>query len=178
MRRVKRNSLIAVLTAAALITCVAVVVALTAGGTHAQSMAGSDACLEACIQLVRSDIQAQKTALITDNLPMTEAEAEAFWPIYRKYEADMASVNNRTIDWLKEYGAAGGVLSDQRAAELLGTWFDIQDQKLRMRRDYSKKFREALPSAKVSRFFQIDNRIDLVLQIQVARNLPLLERAE
>lgn len=136
------------------------------------------ACRELCIQRLRSDLQAQKALLVAENLVLTDAEAQGFWPMYRKYDAEMAAINDRTVAFLKEYGAAEGVFSDQRAAELLGIWFEIQDQKLRVRRFYSKKFREVLPSAKVTRFFQIDNRIDLMLQVQVATNLPLLQPAE
>ena len=178
MKRIKGSSLLAVLAATALALCLALVVMAAEEKKAQPTEVDPAACLEACIQLVRSDIQAQKAALIAENLIMTETEAQGFWPMYRKYDVEMTDINDRTVAFLKEYAAAGGVFSDQRAAELLGDWFDIQDQKLRVRRHYSKEFREVLPSAKVSLFFQIDNRIDLVLQLQVASTLPLLQSAE
>ena len=165
------------LVVSALVLCVAA--AVIAAETEKAQPTETDpaACLEVCIQLVRSDIQAQKAVLIAENLILTDTEAQGFWAMYRKYDVEMAAVNDRTIAFLKEYGAAEGVFSDEKAAELLGTWFDIQDQKLRLRRDYSKKFRQVVPSAKVNRFFQLDNRIDLILQVQIASTLPLLQRA-
>jgi Spy/CpxP family protein refolding chaperone len=178
VKRIKGSSLLAVLAATALALCLAVVVMAAEAAKAQPTEIDPAACLEACIQLVRTDIQAQKAVLIAANLVLTDEEAESFWPMYRKYDVEMSAINDRTVAFLKEYAEAGGVFSDQRAAELLGVWFDIQDQKLRLRRDYSKEFREVLPSAKVSRFFQIDNRIDLALQLQIASGLPLLERAE
>ncbi len=135
------------------------------------------ACLEACIQLVRTDVQAEKARLVAANLVLTDKEAEQFWPMYRKYDVEITEINDRIVAALKEYSEAGGVYTDERAAELLGEWFDIQDQKMRVRRHYSKQFRQIIPSAKVTRFFQIDNRIDLALQLQIASGLPLLQRA-
>ncbi len=178
MKRIKGSSLVAVLTAAALVLCLAVVVLAAEEKKAVPTEIDPAACLEACIQLVRTDIQKQKAVLIAVNLILTDKEAEQFWPMYRKYDVEMSEINDRTVSFLKEYSEAGGVFTDERAAELLGEWFDIQDQKLRVRRHYSKEFRQVLPSAKVSRFFQIDNRIDLALQLQIASGLPLLQRAQ
>ena len=178
MKRIKGSSLLAVVAATALMVCVGGAIMAAESKKAQPTETDPAACLEACIQLLRSDLQAQKAALIAANLILTDAEAQGFWPMYRKYDVEMAAINDRTVAFLREYGAAGGVFSDQRAAELLGIWFDIQDQKLRVRRFYSKQFREVLPSAKVSRFFQIDNRIDLMLQVQIANTLPLLQPAE
>ena len=177
MKSIKRSSLLAVLAAMALVVCVVVAVMAAEDKKAQPTETDPAACLEACIQLVRSDIQAKKAVLIAENLILTDTEAQGFWPMYRKYDVEMTGINDRTVAFLKEYGAAEGIFSDERAAELLGDWFDIQDQKLRVRRFYSKEFRKVLPSAKVSLFFQIDNRIDLALQLQIASGLPLLQRA-
>ena len=178
VKRFKGSSLLAVLTAMALMVCMAGAVMAAEDKKAQPTETDPAACLEACIQFVRSDIQAQKAVLIAENLIMTDTEAQGFWPMYRKYDVEMAAVNDRTVAFLKEYGAAEGVFSDERAAQLLGMWFEIQDQKLRVRRYYSKEFRKVLPSAKVSLFFQLDNRIDLILQVQIASTLPLLQPAE
>jgi Spy/CpxP family protein refolding chaperone len=177
MRRINGSLLLAVLIATALMLCIAVVVMAAEEKKAVPAEVDPAACLEACIQLVRTDVQADKARLVAANLVLTDKEAERFWPMYRKYDVEMTEINDRTVAFLKEYAEAGGVFTDQRAAELLGEWFDIQDQKLRVRRHYSKEFRQVMPSAKVSRFFQIDNRIDLALQLQIASGLPLLKRA-
>ena len=58
------------------------------------------------IELLRSDIRTQKVALITDRMQFTNQEADAFWPMYRKYEVELAAINDRKISLLKDMSAA------------------------------------------------------------------------
>ena len=42
--------------------------------------------LTAYAELLRSDVRAQKIAILTEVMGFTEAEDKAFWPIYREYD--------------------------------------------------------------------------------------------
>src|ERR1700759_5252882 len=61
-------------------------VALTASGAMAQTApATSQADVDTDIALLRSDVQAQKTDIIAHSMQFTDAQAKAFWPLYRDY---------------------------------------------------------------------------------------------
>jgi len=41
------------------------------------------------IEVTRGDIQADRKAILAVNLPLSEEQAEAFWPLYREYRSEM-----------------------------------------------------------------------------------------
>ena len=53
-----------------------------------------EANLRAYVELLRSDLRAQKVAIITEVMQFTEAEDAKFWPIYREYETELAKIND------------------------------------------------------------------------------------
>ena len=59
--------------------------------------------LRAYVELLRSDVRAQKVAIITDLMRFTEAEDAAFWPIYREYELELTKVNDERVSVVKAY---------------------------------------------------------------------------
>jgi hypothetical protein len=45
----------------------------------------SQGTTEQDLDLLRQDLRAKKQQLIGENLPLSDAEAEKFWPLYRRY---------------------------------------------------------------------------------------------
>ena len=61
--------------------------------------------LTAYAELLRSDVQAQKIAILTEVMGFTDAEDKAFWPIYRDYNAEMAKLGDDRLAVIEEYAA-------------------------------------------------------------------------
>ena len=59
--------------------------------------------LSAYAELLRSDVRAQKVAILTEVMGFTEAEDKAFWPIYREYDAEMAKLGDERVALIAEY---------------------------------------------------------------------------
>ena len=55
------------------------------------------------LQQLRADIQTDRQALVAANLGLTDAEGEAFWPIYRQYRAEMGAVGDRMQKLIMDY---------------------------------------------------------------------------
>ena len=51
--------------------------------------------LTAYAELLRSDVGAQKVAIITEVMQFTEAEDAVFWPIYREFDARNGQARRR-----------------------------------------------------------------------------------
>ena len=56
-------------------------------------------------------------------------------------------------------------------------WFKLQDKYLKLKKKYFKRVAKEMNAVHAARFTQIENQIDLVLDLQVAANLPLMEKA-
>ncbi|MGD8628451.1 MAG: hypothetical protein PVH52_05180 [bacterium] len=131
--------------------------------------------LEKYIELLRQDLRASRVAVITEFLPMTEAQAAEFWPIYREYELDLAKLTDEWLMLLRDYGEHYGDMTDSKARELFNRVQRNDKKRLQLKQDYYRKMDRKLPSTLVTRFFQIMNQVEMLIDLQVASEVPLIE---
>ncbi len=126
------------------------------------------------IELTRSAIQLKRQAIVTGAMDLNEAEAQAFWPLYREYRLEMFTVNDRYVTALVTYLDNYDNLSDQLAEKLLNDYLSIEKARLDVKGKYVPRFRKVLPSKKVARFFQVDNKLDALINAELASEIPLV----
>ncbi len=131
--------------------------------------------MEKYIELLRQDLRAAKVAVITEYLPMTEAQAADFWPIYREYELAIAKLTDEWLAILRDYGENYEKMSDGKAKEIFDKVLRTRKQRLQLKHDYYRKLDRKLPSTLVTRFFQIENQVEMLIDLQVASEVPLIE---
>ena len=68
--------------------------------------------LSAYAELLRSDVRAQKVAILTEVLGLTEAEDAAFWPIYREYDLEMSRLGDERVALIEEYARSYSQMTD------------------------------------------------------------------
>ena len=124
-------------------------------------------------QAVRADLQAERTKLVAANLELTEAEGAKFWPLYNEYRAKQSKLGDRTVALIEDYAKNYEALSNEKAKELLKRQFEIENDRLKLRRSYSGKFEKVLPAKKVARYYQIENKLDAALAYEAAQSIPL-----
>lgn len=149
----------------------AVMIALLVGG----AAAAADDELERYIELLRADARADKVAILTEALALTQAQGELFWPIQRAYETELSTLGDRRLALIKEFAAVYGTMTDEQAADISAKWFKLQDDRMKLRKSYYKKVEKALGSLVAARFIQVENAIGLVIDVGLAAELPLLE---
>ena len=126
------------------------------------------------IELTRAVIQIKRQAIVTGAMDLKEAEAQAFWPLYRDYRTEMFKVNDRYVTALGTYLDNYDNLSDQLADKLLNDYLGIEKARLDVKAKYVPRFRKVLPSKKVVRFFQVDNKLDVLINAELASEIPLV----
>lgn len=124
--------------------------------------------------LLRRDIRAEKKKLIAANVSLTEDEATKFWPVYDAYVAEMMKHNDEFYALIKEYAANQKTLTDAQASSIVKRWVDVQVAQAQTRQKFVPRFEKAVPAKKVARFFQIDKRLNLLLDLQVSSQIPLV----
>jgi hypothetical protein len=55
------------------------------------------------IQLLRSNLQAEKNDVIAHTMRFTETESAAFWPVYRDYSRDQQVIGDARVQLIKDY---------------------------------------------------------------------------
>jgi Spy/CpxP family protein refolding chaperone len=115
----------------------------------------------------------QGKASVEKLLKLTPDEAKKFWPLYDQYEGEMEKIDDRHLEELQHYGYAN--LTEKDADAKLDEVIAIQQARLDTEKSYIPKFRAAVSSVTVTRFFQIDSKLRALLQCDIARAVPLVK---
>ena len=134
--------------------------------------AGTD---EASTDVLLDTLHANKKAFVAANLQLTDAEAKAFWPVYDRYQKDLAAVQARLLQVIHDYAEHFGSMSDEQALKLVKEYLAVERDRAKVRSAYLKPISAALPGVKVMRFYQIENKIDAVLRYELAATIPVIE---
>jgi hypothetical protein len=106
-------------------------------------------------------------------MDLAPKEAEAFWPLYREYRLEMAKVGDRASKLLVQYTEQYDNLTDEQAKNIMKEWLRVEKAKTGVKSKYVSRFEKILPARKVMRFFQADNKLDAVINAQLAQIVPL-----
>ena len=130
------------------------------------------------LQQLRAEIQADRQAVVMANLKLTDAEGQAFWPLYREYRGEMAKVGDRLQKLIQDYAVTYESATAEQAKAMVDEMMSIQRAELKVKETYLPKFRKVIPELKVARFLQIENKIDTLIKIDLAANIPLIGPAK
>jgi hypothetical protein len=129
---------------------------------------------EANIQLMRQDIRAERKKIVAANMPLTEEEATKFWPLYDRYIGETIKVNDGRFALIKEYAQNYSNMTDAQADSFIKRWiqFDADNNQLRLK--YIPEFEKVISHKKTAMFFQIDRRLSMLVELQLASQVPLV----
>jgi hypothetical protein len=126
-------------------------------------------------QVLISQIQTDKRAVVLRGLQLTDAQSNAFVPIYDEYQAERKKLADRSVDLLDKFAANYDSMTDDAAKGILKDWFDIEDERISLIKKYAKRFEKVLPATRVLRFVQIENKLDTLIEMQAVRAIPLAQ---
>ena len=135
----------------------------------------SDYDLTAEIELLKTDLKAQKIALFSNGMELSKAEGEKFWPVFNEYQNEAGKLVDSKVKLLKEYADNYEKMSAKMAKRLLKEAMDIDKSALKMQEKYIAKLSKVLPEVKVVRFYQLDNRIKMLINLQISSVIPLIK---
>jgi hypothetical protein len=142
---------------------------LCAQDSASQSVSDQD------VQLLRQDLRSKKKQLIAANLPLTDAEAVKFWPVYDQYTAETTKINDTRFALIKEYAASYNSLTDAQAQSMITRMIGVDESFVQLRQKYVPIFEKVIPGKKTAMFFQMDKRVALMIDLQLASMIPLVQ---
>jgi hypothetical protein len=141
------------------------------GGTNMTE----DQVNDANIQLMRQDIRSERKKVVAANMPLTETEATKFWPVYDRYVAETIKVNDVRFDLLKEYAKNYNTATDEQADSFIKRWLALDQDNTQLRLKYIPEFEKVISHKKTAMFFQIDRRVSMMIELQLASQVPLVK---
>jgi hypothetical protein len=132
---------------------------------------------QAYIQLLRSDLKASKRAIIKESMQLDEKQSADFWPAYNQYDVEQTKLGDQKLALIQSYAKDFLTMTDEKADQLAHRAMEIDTQRLALREKYYDLLKKVLPTVLVVRFFQVENQIQLIVDLQTAENLPIIEEA-
>jgi len=134
--------------------------------------------LSSVIEVARAGMQADRATIITTAMNFTDQEAAAFWPIYRRYEYERSKLDDGRVLIIKEYTSKYPTLTDSEAKAMAERMFEYDSRQTALKKTYFKKLNKVLPALTVTKFFQVERRVDLLMDMNVEATLPPLTQAQ
>jgi hypothetical protein len=127
------------------------------------------------VELLRKDVRSQKKQIIAENLDLSDAESEKFWPIYDRYAADLSKIYNTKIALLNDYAENYSSMTGEQAESYIRKRAEVERSIMQLRVSYIPEFRKVLSGRETALFYQLDWRLGLAIDVELVQ-LPLINQ--
>lgn len=146
----------------------AVILSMFASLTYAQTF-------DDYMEIVRDVLNTEKKAAVAEAMQLSEDVSAPFWELYNEYQFSLGKLHNQRIALIKDFAKNYENMSDEKADELWMGSMRYQQDLLKLKKSYYKKFKKILPAGQASKYFQIENKIDALINAELAAQIPLIE---
>lgn len=150
-------------------------VLLGASGAFAQTATTDQSGTDTDIALLRSDVQAQKTEIIGKTMQLSDTDAKTFWPLYREYANKQQTLGDQRVAIIKDYANQYDTMTDAQADSLADRLIKFDKARTQLRAEYYPKFKKAIGAKQAAKFLQVDNRLTLIVDLQLANSIPIMQ---
>ena len=129
------------------------------------------------VEYQRQALRGEREASVRANVDLTPKEAEAFWPIYREYHAEQDKLGDRTYGLIRDYADAYNAnrVTDEQAQRWAREALELDQARAKLKARYMEKFSNILPGRKFARYYQIETKLDNLLNAKLSGEIPLVE---
>ena len=133
---------------------------------------------ETDIRGIRTDIREVAKEIVAENLVLTADEAKIFWPLYDEYMAELKLLGDQEVKLTEEYMLNFYLMEDKTASDLLENVLNLERDKQSLKSEYIRKMKKVLPPKVVGKFYQIQRRLELLIDAEKVSRIPLLKKEE
>ena len=131
--------------------------------------------LDAFIDILKTDVKTQKSTIIRVNMNLNKAEGDKFWPVYENYERELDKINDERIEIIRYFARNYNQLTNEESEEIAKNAFKWREKRIKLKKKYYKNFKKVSSSKTATKFFQLENQVSLLFDLQIASKLPLIK---
>jgi hypothetical protein len=136
----------------------------------------SEKNIEEYINLIRADVRQQKSEIMGAVMALSAEDAAKFWPIYSEYDAELTKLNDQRVANIKEYARTYDQMTDAKADELIRNAMAYQNQRSELLAKTYDRMKQAVGAVTAARFVQVEHQLLLIIDLQIASELPVVEQ--
>jgi hypothetical protein len=127
------------------------------------------------IEAARNKMEKELRIILATELRLTPKEKEAFWPIFNEYFTERRKIGDMRVKLILDYSENYDRMTEQFADRMLDDFIQYNSDLLKLHKKYMRRFKGILPSTKVARLFQVQNKLDAVVNFNLAARIPLVQ---
>lgn len=157
-----------------LAACAAILAATSRLSAQAPASSPSMADIDKLVDLLRKDVRAQKADILSKTLGLDASQSAAFWPVYKQYEAERQTLGDERYGIIQDFAEHYDTLNDAKAKGLMTRSFALEEKRVALEKKYMDEFLKVLPAKSVARFFQVERRVNMLIDLKVSSQIPLV----
>lgn len=139
---------------------------------------GPNTATDTDLKLLREDIRSERIRLVAANVPLNDTEATKFWPLYDQYLAEVSKIGDARVALIKEYVQRYNTMTDAQANDLMKRSVAIDQQFPALLAKYVAIFEKVVSPKKTVMWYQIDRRLDLLINVELAASIPMVDASK
>jgi len=132
--------------------------------------------IRAYIELLRTDIRKSKSQIMGEVMSLDTDEAAKFWPVYKEFETEYTALGDKVVAVVKNYAENYLKMTDTVADGIANQVFAIEQQRNKLKKKYYGRFKSALGAIVATRFLQVENQLERLVDLQIAAELPVVSQ--
>lgn len=127
------------------------------------------------LEYSRSVLNSEKKAVVAEAMQLNDEQSKIFWPLYNEFNGKLYEVESKTYQVIMDYSKEYENMTDEKADELWNRAMKAQMERQKLIATYYAKFKKVLPAGLVVKYFQVENKIDVMIDAAIAMEVPLVE---
>jgi hypothetical protein len=148
--------------------------ALSPGSAASRDSAAEKKNTDYYIDLVRQDVRKEAREIIGEKMTLQQAEADKFWPVYDRYEAELRRLGDAKLALISDYADNYKSMTDAKAGELTSKAVELDIQRSSLLKQYLPEFQKALTNRRAAQFYQIEMPLLKIVDLQIASQMPAM----
>lgn len=125
------------------------------------------------VELVLLSKAAEKKAVVLASMQLDASTQDAFGKMYDEYQKKLMKQRIKELGLIAQYAQHFTDMTDANADKLIKEWMTVEEAELALKKEYISKFKKVMPSSDVIRYFQIENRLQLMRELKRSSLIPL-----
>ena len=127
------------------------------------------------LEMVKRDIDAERRTIVAEAMDIPQEVEIEFWRVYNEMQQKMGIITDKRAANIKKFADSYENVTDDVANDLANTYIEINIERFKIYKTYYKKMSKLISKKESARFIQLLGQIQLLIDIQIAAEVPLIE---
>src|SRR5262249_49929206 len=126
------------------------------------------------LKALREDLQSSRADILAKNLTLSAEQAAKFWPLFEQFQKEQSVIMDDQLKSVQKYVDNYQNMDDVDALALINAHMDRDSKMNDLRKRWLMEFQKVLPTKLAVRVIQIDRRLSLATQMEIASQILLV----